>query len=118
MSGLRRGHVSIVCSRAMTPYFLPRQIALYQREFPYVSFQVRVLEHPGAAKALDSPRDCLGSALTDVLRRTVGRGDLPLTRRGARGDRGVAVSLENPCLSAATRDGRLPYGHQRFLKKM
>lgn len=54
LSGLRRGHVSIVCSQALTPYFLPRQIALYQRDFPAVTFDVRVLEHADAARALNS----------------------------------------------------------------
>ena len=31
LSGVRRGHVSIACSQALLPYFLPAEIALYRK---------------------------------------------------------------------------------------
>ena len=34
LTGERRGHVSIACSQALLPYFLPRQIARYRAEHP------------------------------------------------------------------------------------
>ena len=34
LSGVRRGHISIACSQAVLPVFLPEQIALYRREHP------------------------------------------------------------------------------------
>ncbi|MCJ8139103.1 LysR substrate-binding domain-containing protein [Falsirhodobacter halotolerans] len=42
LSGERRGHVSIACSQALTPYFLPEQIALYRAKHPGVTFAVKV----------------------------------------------------------------------------
>lgn len=52
LSGMRRGHVSIACSQALTPHFLPTEIAAYRREFPHVTFDVLVLEHRAAEQAL------------------------------------------------------------------
>jgi len=40
LSGVRRGHISIACSQALMPVFLPGQIALYRREHPAVTFRV------------------------------------------------------------------------------
>ena len=37
LSGVRRGHVSIACSQALLPYFLPEQIARYRAEHPGVT---------------------------------------------------------------------------------
>lgn len=54
LAGIRRGAVSIGCSQALLPYFLPNQIAQYQAEFPYVTFDVQVIEHERAAEMLDS----------------------------------------------------------------
>ena len=54
MAGLRSGHVNIGCSQALTPYFLPEQIARYQAEHPSVTFDVQVMEHSEAAAALDA----------------------------------------------------------------
>ena len=34
LSGERRGHVSIACSQALLPYFLPEQISTYRNEHP------------------------------------------------------------------------------------
>jgi len=54
LAGVRRGHVSIACSQALTPYFLPSEIAAYQRDYPNVTFSIQVLEHADAAEALNT----------------------------------------------------------------
>lgn len=54
LTGLRRGHVAIGCSQALTPYFLPAEIAVYLEEFPGVTFDVKVMEHSEAEAALSS----------------------------------------------------------------
>lgn len=54
LTGLRRGHVALGCSQALTPYFLPREIAAYLKEFPGVTFEVKVMEHTEAEAALSS----------------------------------------------------------------
>lgn len=48
LSGLRRGHVSIACSQAIQPYFMPAQIAAYRAEHPGVSFSVHVRDRDAA----------------------------------------------------------------------
>ncbi len=53
LTGNRRGHVSLGCSQALVPYFLPARIAAYQAEFPRVTFGVQVLEHRSASEALE-----------------------------------------------------------------
>ncbi len=40
LSGVRRGHVSIACSQALLPYFLPDQIARYRDDHRGVTFSV------------------------------------------------------------------------------
>ncbi|POF34288.1 LysR family transcriptional regulator [Roseibium marinum] len=52
LSGLRRGHVSIACSQALQPYFMPSQIAAYRAEHPGVSFSVRVRDREAAEEDL------------------------------------------------------------------
>lgn len=52
LSGVRRGHVSIACSQALTHYFLPDEIAKYRRSFPMVTFDVVVRDHLAAENAL------------------------------------------------------------------
>lgn len=54
LAGIRRGHVSIGCSQALLPYFLPEQIAAYQAIAPRVTFDVQVIAHEQAADMLDS----------------------------------------------------------------
>lgn len=54
LAGIRRGHVSIGCSQAVLPYFLPDQIAQYQTDFPNVTFEVQVIEHERATEMLES----------------------------------------------------------------
>lgn len=48
LSGERRGHVSIACSQALLPYFLPAEIARYRREHPGVTFSVNVRDRAQA----------------------------------------------------------------------
>lgn len=52
LSGERRGHVSIACSQALLPYFLPRQIALYRAAHPGVTFSVNVRDRAQAEQEL------------------------------------------------------------------
>jgi DNA-binding transcriptional LysR family regulator len=52
LSGERRGHVSIACSQAVNPIFLPDQIAHYRAEHPGVTFSVRVRDRAAAERAL------------------------------------------------------------------
>jgi len=52
LSGLRRGSVSIACSQAVLPYFLPREIHAYQAKHPGVTFQVHVRDGEAAGRAL------------------------------------------------------------------
>lgn len=54
LSGQRRGHVSIACSQALLPYFIPQQIALYRAEHPGVSFTVNVRDRAQAEQDLAS----------------------------------------------------------------
>lgn len=50
--GLRRGHVSIACSQALLPHFLPEQIAAFRTESPDVTFSVRLRDRGMAESAL------------------------------------------------------------------
>jgi DNA-binding transcriptional LysR family regulator len=52
LSGIRRGHVSIACSQALLPYFLPEQIAEYRKEHPAVTFGVYLRDRSAAEQAL------------------------------------------------------------------
>lgn len=54
LSGQRRGHVSIACSQAMLPYFLPEQIARYRTQYPNVTFSVNVRDRVEAERDLAS----------------------------------------------------------------
>lgn len=54
LSGVRRGHVSIACSQALLPYFLPRQIAEYRADHPGVSFAVNVRDRSQTEQELAS----------------------------------------------------------------
>jgi DNA-binding transcriptional LysR family regulator len=54
LSGVRRGHVSIACSQALLPYFLPEQIAIYRRAHPGVTFTVNVRDRAQAEQDLAS----------------------------------------------------------------
>jgi DNA-binding transcriptional LysR family regulator len=52
LSGVRRGHVSIACSQAMLPFFLPQQIELYRRDHPGVTFSIALRDREAAEKSL------------------------------------------------------------------
>jgi len=54
LAGQRRGHVSIACSQALLPYFLPQQIAIYRAEHPGVTFSVNVRDRAQAERDLAS----------------------------------------------------------------
>lgn len=54
LSGERRGHVSIACSQALLPYFLPEQIARYRVDHPGVTFGVKVRDRAEAEQELAS----------------------------------------------------------------
>jgi DNA-binding transcriptional LysR family regulator len=52
LSGERRGHVSIACSQALLPWFLPLQIARYRSQHPGVTFSVNVRDRARAEQEL------------------------------------------------------------------
>lgn len=54
LSGVRRGHVSVACSQALIPYFLPEQIAAYRRDHPGVTFSVNVRDRDAAERELST----------------------------------------------------------------
>lgn len=54
LSGARRGHVSIACSQAVNPIFLPEQIARYRAVHPAVTFSVRVRDRAAAERELST----------------------------------------------------------------
>jgi len=58
LSGERRGHISIACSQALLPYFLPEQISVYRKAHPAVTFSVLLRDREAAEQALiDSNAD-------------------------------------------------------------
>ena len=52
LSGLRRGHVTIACTQAALPFFIPNEIQKYQEKFPHVNFSVLNKDGTEAASAL------------------------------------------------------------------
>lgn len=52
LSGERRGHISIACSQALLPHFLPEQIAFYRKEHPAVTFSVLLRDRAQAEQAI------------------------------------------------------------------
>ena len=54
LSGERRGHVTIACSQALNPIFLPDQISRYRAEHPGVTFSVRVRDRATAEHDLST----------------------------------------------------------------
>ncbi|WP_118135159.1 LysR family transcriptional regulator [Oceanicella sp. SM1341] len=54
LGGERRGHVSIACSQALNPVFLPREVARYRREHPGVTFSIRIRDRAQAEQELSS----------------------------------------------------------------
>ncbi|MEM1130475.1 MAG: LysR family transcriptional regulator [Pseudomonadota bacterium] len=54
LNGERRGHVSIACSQALNPLFLPKQLSRYRAEHPHVTFSVRVRDRAAAEHELST----------------------------------------------------------------
>ncbi len=54
LAGARRGHVSIACSQAVNPIFLPERISRYRAEHPAVTFSVRVRDRAAAERELST----------------------------------------------------------------
>lgn len=52
LAGVRRGHVSIACSQALLPYFLPEQIRAYRSEHPAVTFSIHLRDREAAERSL------------------------------------------------------------------
>ncbi|MGE0650549.1 MAG: LysR family transcriptional regulator [Alphaproteobacteria bacterium] len=52
LAGERRGHVSIACSQALLPFFLPEQISTYRRAHSAVTFEVLLRDRAAAEEAL------------------------------------------------------------------
>lgn len=52
LAGERRGNVSIACSQALLPYFLPEQISVYRGLHPAVTFGVLLRDRAAAEQAL------------------------------------------------------------------
>lgn len=52
LSGVRSGHVSIAWSQALTFDFLPKEVNKYATQYPDVTFDIQVLDHSAAEKAL------------------------------------------------------------------
>ena len=66
LNGERRGHVSIACSQALAPYFLPQQIARYRTEHPAVTFSVQIRDRASAEADLRSFESDLALVLEPV----------------------------------------------------
>lgn len=66
LTGERRGHVSIACSQALLPYFLPEQIAIYRAAHPGVTFAVNVRDRAQAEHDLASYRSDLAIVFEPV----------------------------------------------------
>lgn len=52
LTGVRRGHINIACTREIVRHFLPNQIRLYRDQFPAVTFAVRLYERGEAEQSL------------------------------------------------------------------
>jgi len=52
LKGMRRGVVRIAGSQALAHSFLPASLALFRKQFPMLSFDVRILDHESAMQAL------------------------------------------------------------------
>jgi DNA-binding transcriptional LysR family regulator len=66
LSGLRRGHVSVACSQALLPRFLPEQISDFRRAHPHVTFSVHLRDRGMAEIALQDHSADLAIVLEPV----------------------------------------------------
>jgi DNA-binding transcriptional LysR family regulator len=67
LSGIRRGHVSVACSQALIPYFMPEQIARYRKNHPGVTFSVSVRDRDAAERDLSTFRSDIALVFEPVL---------------------------------------------------
>ncbi|AZL59575.1 LysR family transcriptional regulator [Tabrizicola piscis] len=67
LSGIRRGHVSVACSQALIPYFMPDQIARYRESHPGVTFSVSVRDREAAERDLSTFRSDIALVFEPVL---------------------------------------------------
>jgi len=67
LSGVRRGHVTIACSQALLPFFLPQQIAAYRNAHPRVTFAVNVRDREQAEAELVSFRSDLALVFEPIV---------------------------------------------------
>jgi DNA-binding transcriptional LysR family regulator len=67
LSGIRRGHVSVACSQALVPYFMPEQIALYRQSHPGVTFSVSVRDREAAERDLSTFRSDIALVFEPIL---------------------------------------------------
>ncbi|MDO8883713.1 MAG: LysR family transcriptional regulator [Pseudotabrizicola sp.] len=67
LSGIRRGHVSVACSQALIPYFMPEQIARYRVSHPGVTFSVSVRDREAAERDLSTFRSDLALVFEPIL---------------------------------------------------
>lgn len=67
LTGVRRGHVTVACSQALLPYFLPEQIARYRRDHPGVTFAVTVRDRSRAEEELAAFRSDLALVFEPML---------------------------------------------------
>ncbi len=54
LSGVRRGHISIVCGQALLAYFMVDHVARYRQQHPGVTFSVSVCNRADAISALSN----------------------------------------------------------------
>ncbi|MCV6545806.1 MAG: LysR family transcriptional regulator [Cohaesibacter sp.] len=52
LTGMRRGHINIACTREVVRYFLPAHIRAYRDQFPGVTFSIQLYERGEAEAAL------------------------------------------------------------------
>lgn len=66
LAGERRGHVTIACSQALSPYFLPAHVATYRAEHPGVTFSVKIRDRAAAEQDLITFQSDLALVLEPV----------------------------------------------------
>lgn len=67
LTGVRRGHVSIACSQALLPWFLPAEIAAYRESHPGVTFAVNVRDRSQAERDLSDYNSDLALVFEPIL---------------------------------------------------
>lgn len=67
LTGVRRGHVTVACSQALVPYFMPRLVSAYRRDHPGVTFSVNVRDREQAEAELATFRSDLALVFEPVV---------------------------------------------------